>query len=201
MRLNRNFRTGDARRRPRRPPRARGGRLAARGPRRRRACPGRSTARCARRPDRPAGSGWSHDRAGGAAGQQRFHLGGVTGVVQHDQCPPAGDQAAVERGLACRLAGMAASWTPRASRNPHTASPGSIGFPAGAVAEQADEQLSVGEPVQALVGRLRGGGCRLAPESGARGSCPGDDPAGSPRGDTALREGGAVANSDRVRLA
>ena len=38
-----------------------------------------------------------HDQAARRAGQQRADLLGVAGVVQHDQHPPAGEQAAVQR--------------------------------------------------------------------------------------------------------
>jgi hypothetical protein len=40
---------------------------------------------------------------GGRAGQQRTHLGGVPGVVEQQQHPPAGELAAVQRGLRVRV--------------------------------------------------------------------------------------------------
>ena len=67
-------------------------------------------------------------QAAGRAGQQRPDLLGVAGVVQHDQHPPAGEQAAVQRGL--RVAGRpgsARAATPSASRKPRSASAGVIG--------------------------------------------------------------------------
>lgn len=50
----------------------------------------------------PAAAG-HHDEAGPAAGQQRPDLGGVPGVVEHDQEAPAGQQRAVERGRRLQL--------------------------------------------------------------------------------------------------
>jgi hypothetical protein len=45
-----------------------------------------------------AAAGHDH-QAAGRAGQQRPHLGGVPGVVEHDQQPPAGHQTEIQSGL------------------------------------------------------------------------------------------------------
>ena len=52
----------------------------------------------ATRPGKLVPAGHHHQAAGGA-GQQRTHLVEVAGVVQHDEHPPAGQQAAVQRRL------------------------------------------------------------------------------------------------------
>ena len=60
-----------------------------------------------------------------SAGQQRTHLGGVAGVVQHDEDPPAGHQAAVQRRPGVRdRPGSRPDGTPSASRNPRAPRPG-----------------------------------------------------------------------------
>ena len=106
-------------------------------------------------------------QAAGRAGQQRADLVGVAGVVQHDR-------ASAGRPAGCGTArpgrpgrpGCAAGGTSRASRNPRTASAGSITVPVGVEAAQVDVQLPVGEPVGDPVGPVHGQG-GLADPGGA----------------------------------
>ena len=75
-------------------------------PRRRRARRGRCGGRRPGRPGRRAGPGWSPGRRTRRAGQQRAHLLGAAGVVQHHQHPPAGQQGAVQAGRLVDVSGI-----------------------------------------------------------------------------------------------
>ena len=100
-----------------------------------------------------------HHQAARRAGQQRADLVGVAGVVEHDQHPPAGQQAAVQaRPAPSRPAGIRCGGTPSASRNPRTASAGSSAAPGRVEAAQVDVELAVGEPVGDPVRPVHGQG-------------------------------------------
>ena len=153
-------RTGrPARRRP--PGRRRPGRRSAPAAGRRASAAG-SRSRSGGRAPSPATSPASASRlvtttsAAGRAGQQRPDLLGVAGVVQHDQHPPAGQQAAVAAGALVRARpGCPGRARPSARRNPAQRVGGGHRL-AGVVAAQVHVQLPVGEPVGDLVRPVHG---------------------------------------------
>ena len=107
-----------------------------------------------------------HVHAAGLAGQQGPHLLGGAGVVQHDQHPPAGQQAAGSGRRARRSpAGMSWPVTPEGpqERGQRVGGGQRLG---GVVAAQVHVELPVGEPVGGLVRPVQGQG-GLADPGGA----------------------------------